>query len=116
MAMLHTFGDFQKLGKIQVDATLDAVAAASKGVQALAVEVTDFSRKSFEQGTAAAESLLGARSLDRVLEIQADYARASYESFVAQATRIGALYAELARAAYKPFEQAAAQATPARFV
>jgi hypothetical protein len=36
--------------------------------------------------------------------VQTDYAKSSYESFVAEATKLGELYADLAREAYKPFE------------
>jgi Phasin protein len=41
--------------------------------------------ESFEQGSATAERLIGARSLDKAFEVQSDYARASYEGFVAKA-------------------------------
>ena len=36
--------------------------------------------------------------------MQSDYARASYEGFVAKATKLGGLYADLAKEFYKPFE------------
>ncbi len=38
------------------------------------------------------------------MEIQADYAKTAYEGFVAQATKISELYADLAKETYKPFE------------
>jgi hypothetical protein len=102
--MVQSFEDAGKAGKEFFDAGLKNFAALSKNVQALAVEATDYSRKSFEEGTAALEKLTGARSLEKVVEIQTDYARKAYEGFVAQATRVSELYAEIAKDAYKPFE------------
>ena len=44
------------------------------------------------------------------MQIQQDFAKTSYEGFVAQATRIGELYANLAREAFRPLESAFAKA------
>src|SRR5262252_11058107 len=102
--MLKNFDELQKLSKDNMDIAMKSFGAVSKGVQAIAVEVADYSKKSFEEGSAAAEKLLGAKSLDKALEIQADYAKTAYEGFVAQATKISELYADLAKETYKPFE------------
>jgi hypothetical protein len=102
--MIPQFDHIQKLGKDNADATLKTFGAMSKGAQAIAVESADFAKKSFEQGTATIEKLVGAKSLDKVFEIQADYLRTAYEGVVAQSTKVGALYANLARDAFKPFE------------
>ena len=59
----------------------------SKGWQAIATEFADYSKKSFEHGSAAMESLLGAKSLDKAIEIQSDYVKTAYEGFVAQSSR-----------------------------
>ena len=57
-----------------------------------------------EKGRAATEKLIGAKSLEKAVEVQSDYVKSSYESFVAEATKLGELYADLAREVYKPFE------------
>jgi hypothetical protein len=69
-----------------MDATIKSLGALSKSMQAIAVDIADYSRNVFEQGTATAERLIGAKSLDKAFEVQSDYARASYEGFVAKAT------------------------------
>ena len=50
------------------------------------------------------EKLLGAKSLDTVVQIQSEYAKTSYAAFVAHATKMGELYSDLAKAACKPVE------------
>jgi hypothetical protein len=102
--MVKNFEDMQKLGKSNLDASLKSLGAVSKRFQALAVETADYAKKAFEDGSAAGEKLASAKSLDKVLEVQADYFRSAYESFVAQSAKVGQLYVDLAQEAYKPFE------------
>ena len=78
-----------------------------------AAEVTDYSKKAFEDGTRAFEQLLGAKSFEQVIEIQSQYARMAYEAHVAELSKLGEMYAGLTRNAYKPVEQAAANAAKA---
>lgn len=107
------FEVFQKASKENVDAALKAFGATSKGLQTLAVETTDYAKKSFENGTATLEKLSGVKTLDKALEIQADYLKTSFEGAVAQMTKFGELYTAIAKDAYKPFEGIVAKATPA---
>jgi hypothetical protein len=102
--MVTNLDEVQRFGKDNVDATLKSFGAWSKSMQAIAIELADYSKRSFEQGTAATEKLIGAKSLDKAFEVQSDYMKSSYEGFVAQATRLGELCADLAKEAYKPFE------------
>jgi phasin family protein len=107
--MLKNIDDVQKLSKDNLDAAMKSFGVVSKGAQAIAAEVADYSKKSFEEGTAAAEKLFGAKSLDKAIEIQAEFAKSAYESFVANATKLGELYADLAKETYKPLEAYAAK-------
>ena len=109
--MVRNIDEVQQLGKDNMDATLKSFGALSKSLQTIAIEFADYSKRVFEQGTAASEKLLGAKSLDKAFEVQSDYLKSSYEGFVAQATKLGELYADLAKEAYKPFESAISKAS-----
>jgi hypothetical protein len=78
----------------------------SKGWQAIAVEMTDYTKRSFEEGTATVEKLLSAKSMEQAVEIQSGYARRAYDGYLHQLSKIGGLYAEWAKEAYKPVEKA----------
>lgn len=104
--MFQNFDQIQKLGQDNVDIAIKSMTAMSKGVQAIAVEVADYSKASFEQGSATLEKLMGVTSLDKLFEIQSDYAKSAYENLVAEGNKIGELYADLAKETYKPFEGA----------
>jgi len=102
--MVKNIDEMQQFGKDSMEATMKSFGALSKSMQAIAVEVTDYSKKVFEQGTVATEKLIGAKSLEKAFEVQTDFVKSSYESFVAEATKLGELYTDLAKEAYKPFE------------
>ncbi|HEY5819893.1 MAG TPA: phasin family protein [Mesorhizobium sp.] len=106
----QTFEDAGKYGKEYFDNSLKSFAAFQKGAQAIAVEATDYTKKSVEAGSAVLEKLLAVKSLEKAIEIQTDYAKSAYEGFVSQATKISELYADLAKEAYKPFETLVAKA------
>jgi len=111
--MMQQFETIQKASKENVDAALKAFGVTSKGVQSIAVEATDYAKKSFETGTATIEKLAGVKTLDKAMEIQADYIKSSFEGAVAQMTKMGELYTALAKDAYKPFEGIVAKSVPA---
>jgi hypothetical protein len=108
--MFQNFDEMQKLTKENTDIAVKNFSTVSKGVQAIAVEVADYSKKSFDHGTAAIEKLFGVKTLDKAIEVQSDYFKTAYEGFVAEATKIGELYADLAKETYKPIETALAKA------
>ena len=112
--MLKNFEDIQKLGKENVDVCMKQFGSVSKGWQAIATEVADYSKKSFEDGSAALEKLVGAKSLETAVEVQSNYVKTAYEGFVAEATKLGELYTDLAKESYKPFEGLLAKVNPTK--
>src|SRR5436305_11055089 len=58
--MLKNFDEMQKVGKDNMDTAMKSFGSVSKGLQAIASEVAVYSKKSFEDGSAAAEKLFGA--------------------------------------------------------
>ena len=110
MADIQRFGEeFQTASKDGFDASVRSLGEVSKGFQAIAATVVDYSKKSFEDGTRAFERLIGAKSFEQVWEIQSQYAKKAFDAYVAQASKIGEMYVNLARSAYQPVEQAAAK-------
>jgi phasin family protein len=107
--MTNNFEEFQKYGKEQLEAATTVAASLAKGLQTIAAETTDYSKKSLENSSAFVERLLGAKSLDNAIQIQSEYAKTAYEGFVAQATKLGELYTNLAKEAFKPVESAFAK-------
>lgn len=112
--MAQNFEDVQKLGKDGLDNAVKAMTALTKGYQAIAAEIVDYSKKSFEDGSASIEKIAAVKSLDKAIELQSDYAKSAYEAAVARATKIGELYTDLFKEVFKPYEAAMAKFTPAK--
>jgi hypothetical protein len=104
--MANSFEDFQKISKTQLESATATSKSFVKGLQAIAAETTDYSKKSLEGGSAFLEKLLGAKSFESAVQLQSEYAKASYADFVAQATKIGELSSNLAKDTLKSIETA----------
>ncbi|MBV8450318.1 MAG: phasin family protein [Hyphomicrobiales bacterium] len=109
--MFAQYDDFQKFGKQGMDVALKNFGTMSKGFQAIAVEVADFSKKQFEASTAAFEKLVGVKTLDKAVEVQADYAKQSFEGLVAHSTKVGQLVSNFAKEVAKPVETTIAKSS-----
>jgi len=104
-----TFEEFQAFSKQQLEAVNAAAASVAKGLQEIATESSDYSKKAFASSSATVEKLLGAKSVETAIQIQTDYAKATYEGFVAQANKLNEIYVKLATEAFKPVEAAFAK-------
>jgi hypothetical protein len=110
MADIQKFGEeFQRASKDGFDASVRSLGEVSKGFQAIGTTIVDYAKKSFEDGTRAFEQLVAAKSYEQIWEIQSQYAKKAFDSYVAQASKLGELYVDVARSAYQPVEQAAAK-------
>ncbi|QRM55554.1 phasin family protein [Sinorhizobium sp. BG8] len=110
---MFNFEDASKKSKEAMDTVMKNYSSFAKGIQAIATETADYSKKSFETGLAHVEKLQGAKSLEAAFELQTSYLKSSYESYVAEATKLGEMYADLAKDTYKSYEAPVAKATAA---
>jgi hypothetical protein len=102
--MTKDFDIIEDAGNGHLDAVAMEATSFMKIFQAIVAEGTDYTKKSVESRLAVVEKLLGAKSLETVIQVQSEYAKTSYAAFVAQATKMGELYSDLAKAAFKPVE------------
>ena len=98
------FDNVQKLSKDGVDAAMKSFEVLSKGAQSAAVDAGDFAKRSYEQGASAMQKLAGVRTLDKAMEVQTEFMRASYDNLVAHATKLGTAYTAMAKEAFAPVE------------
>ena len=82
---------------------------ASIDIQTIALAYGEYTRKSFEQTKQFVEKLSGVRSLDKAFEIQTEFAKQAYETFVTDSQKIRQLYSCLAK---QTFEGAVAKVIP----
>jgi hypothetical protein len=95
-------GQFQNVGKEGFDAVVRAYGEANKGYQAIAAEVSDYSKAAFEDASRAFQQVVSAKSAEQAFEIQSQYAKKVYDTYIAQVSKLGEMWVDLARDAYKP--------------
>jgi phasin family protein len=105
--------DIQQYGKEHFDTVVASATTVQQGLQAIASAYGDYTKKSFEDSKSFVEKLSGVKSLDKALEVQTEYAKSAYETFVAESQKIAGLYTNLAKQTFKPVENMVAKFTPA---
>lgn len=98
--MAINFDQYQTFGKDQFEAVQAAATEVSKQLQAIAAETTDYSKRSLESGSAFVEKLLGVTKFEQAIALQQEFAKTSYEGFVAEVSKLGELYANVAKEAF----------------
>lgn len=104
--------DIQNYGKEHFESVTASANNLQSGVQAIATAYGDYAKKSFEDTKSFVEKLSGVKSFEKVVELQTEFTKSAYETFVAESKKISELYADLAKEAYKPFEGYVAKFTP----
>ena len=104
---MKMYEDADRVGREAMNSALKSGSVLTAGIRQIASETSDFTRRSCEQQTTLLARLMQARSMDTTLEVQSDVAKSAYQNWVSQATKLGEIYADMAREACKPFEQSA---------
>ena len=102
----------QQDSREQIDAAAASMNSVPGGFHAIATAYSDYTKKSFEDARAFVEKLSGAKSVDKAIEIQAEFAKSAFETFMAESQKIGALYRDLATQSYRPFGDLLAKMNP----
>jgi phasin family protein len=105
--------DFQQYGKEHLETVVASANTVQNGLQAIASAYGDYTKKSYEDTKSFVEKLSGVKSLDKAIEVQTEFAKSAYETFVAESQKIAGLYADLAKQTFKPLEGMVAKLTPA---
>jgi phasin family protein len=105
------FEEFQNFSKHQVEAFTAFASTLTKGAQEIAAETAEYSKHAMAAGSEVVEKLLGAKTLESAIQIQTEYAKASYEGFVAKTTKINEILTKVAGEAVKPAQNAFATFT-----
>lgn len=93
-----------------VDALVKSSGIAAKAVEELNAEWMSFSKKSIEEGVAAAKEMTSVKSIPEFVEKQADLAKTSFDAFFKQSARFNEMYLAAAKDVYAPLTERASAA------
>ncbi|HEY2212842.1 MAG TPA: phasin family protein [Bradyrhizobium sp.] len=105
--------DIQQYGKEHLETVVASATSVQNGLQAIASAYGDYTKKSFEDTQSFVEKLSGVKSLDKAIEMQTEFAKSAYETFLADSQKIAGLYTDLAKQTFKPLEGIVAKFAPA---
>ena len=111
--MTQGFEEASKFGQDNVEALVATSKIVAKATEDMNAEIAAFSKKSYEDGLAAAKEITAAKSVSEFFEMQTAFAKSSFETFVSEATKLNEMYSVAAKDAFAPlndrFEAAAAK-------
>ena len=102
--MTKSSEEIQKFNKTQLESATLTTQSFVNGLQAIAADTADYSKRSLESGLAFVEKLLALKTPQEAVQLQLEFAKSSYADFVAEATKIRELYSNLAKEAFQPIE------------
>jgi phasin family protein len=100
--MSKGFEEVTQFGQDNVEAMVASSKVMAKAAEEMNAEVIAFSKKSYEDSMAAAKEIASARSVSEFFERQTAFAKTSFETFVAEATKLNEMYSQAAKEAFAP--------------
>jgi len=91
--------------KQNLDAMTASAAAAQKGAEALSQQALDYSKASWEQGVAAAQSMAQARSIQELVELQTNFAKSAMEAYVSHVSKATETLTASVKDSFKPVNE-----------
>ena len=96
------------------EATSRALVEFNKGLREIADEMSEYSKRSFEDVLRAWQHFVEARPLRQLMAIQTRHAQSAYEAYVAELSRLGELYLGLTRRSSTALKQVSRRPRQAR--
>jgi phasin family protein len=94
--------ELTELTKGNVEAIVASTKVAAKGVETLGQELAEFSRKSFEDASAAMKGIADVKSPTDFFRLQSDFARSQFDLMVAETSKLSETMIKLAGQAAEP--------------
>jgi len=100
-------GELAELTRANVEAVVEAGRVAAEGARAIGQDAVSSSRTGFEQAADAIRSLAEAKSPTEYLQLQGDFARASFDRAIAESSKLTESLVKLAGEAFQPLSNRA---------
>jgi phasin family protein len=94
----------QQSAKTQGEAAMASAQTLATSVQTIATAHADYAKKAMQDGSELMSKLTSLKEPTKVFELQSEYVKNAYETFVAESKKISELYADLFKQTTKPLE------------
>ena len=96
--------ELTEVSKANVEALVDAGKIAVEGARSLGQDVVETSREGVEKAADAVRALAEAKSASEFIQLQSEFARAQFDRFVAESSRLTETFVKLAGEAIQPIQ------------
>ncbi|WP_372398406.1 TIGR01841 family phasin [Azospirillum sp. HJ39] len=100
--LLKSYEDLQAAGKANVEALIASSTIAAKGAEDLGREVVAYGQSTLDKSITTGKALLGAKSLQEVVELQNAFLKSSFDSLLAETGRLQELTTKFTSDAFAP--------------
>jgi len=108
---MKSVDEMAHMARGNVEAMLASSRAATQGIEAIARDVADFSRKTFEETTAAARAMATVKTPNELMALQNDFAKTQFDAAVAQMSKLSETMVKLMGEVFEPMQARATVAT-----
>lgn len=99
---LGMLNEVNSLSKGNIEAVIESMTAATKGVETVGAQTAAFAKKNWEDAVAAGKSLSTAKSVQEVIELQSSWAKSSIEAYVSEMNSISETLSASFKDTFKP--------------
>lgn len=110
---LTAINEFSAFQKDTVDAVIASATTATKSMEELNASTVAFAKKSMEDGVAAAKSMAGAKSVQELIELHADYTKSTLDAYLTEVNKSSDLVSTMVKDTFKPINDRMAAAVEA---
>jgi phasin family protein len=110
-ASIKSLDELTDMSRANIDALIASAKAATTGVEQVMTHLTEVSKKSFEDTTAMVKGLAAAKTPNELMQLQSDFAKAQFDSAVAEYSKLSEMMVKLAGEVMEPVQNQMAVAT-----
>ena len=103
--LFNGYDELAVLGKENLDAIVAANTVVSKGFEELSRELVGYAQASLESAASATKALFGAKTLQDVIQLNNEYAKSSFDTFLANSTKLSEMGLKVANEALEPISK-----------
>jgi phasin family protein len=101
---IRGYDQFFAFSKDTAEAMIKSVNAAGKGMETINSEVLSYTRKSIEDGILASKAMMSAKSVNEAIQLQSEYSKAAFETYVDELAKFGDMALAITRSAATPLQ------------
>ena len=102
---MDSYGQLNEFSKDTIEALISSANIASRGLEVLNNDALVFSKQSMEDSVSVAKAAMTVRSVQELIEIQNDFTKSAFESYLGQVNRAADLFAETTKEAAEPLNE-----------